>query len=413
METGDGKRRIRTGAFGPGLLITAAFIGPGTVTTASVTGAAYGYALLWAVLFSILATTVLQEMASRLGVVTRFGLGEAIRTSTPHTILRTLIAMAVVASITFGNAAFETGNITGAALGLQSAFGLRSEVGALLIGAMAFVLLIFGSYKRIERVLVAIVVLMSAAFVVTALMSKPSLAGIARGAFVPAIPPGSGVTVLALIGTTVVPYNLFLHASIVSEKWPANEPIGDTIRRARWDTVLSVALGGLVTAAIVASAAACFPIGTSIDSASAMAEQLRPLLGHWADRVFAAGLLAAGLTSAITAPLAAAYATCGVLGWPAQTASLRFRIVWAAILVIGTALAVTGGSPIAAIVFAQAANAIVLPIIAILLLVVLNRRSVMGDHANRLLSNVAGVCVIGVVIVLAGTKLARMLRFLL
>ena len=105
---------------GPGALVTAAFIGPGTITTCSLAGAQFGYALLWGLTFSVVATIILQEMSARLGIITRHGLGEALRThfSTPAS--RIITAILVVSAITIGNAAFQTGNILGASIGLQS-----------------------------------------------------------------------------------------------------------------------------------------------------------------------------------------------------------------------------------------------------------------------------------------------------
>lgn len=108
---------------GPGLLVAAAFVGPGTVTTASVAGADFGFALLWALVFSVAAAIVLQEMAARLGVVSREGLGEALRTTFDSRAVQIAAIVLVVAAITVGNAAFQTGNLTGAALGLQAIFG--------------------------------------------------------------------------------------------------------------------------------------------------------------------------------------------------------------------------------------------------------------------------------------------------
>ena len=123
--------------FGPGLLVAAAFIGPGTVTTASVAGAETGYALLWALVFSIFATLVLQEMSARLGIVARLGLGEALRQSFDSPLLRWAVIVLVVVAIGFGTAAFETGNITGAALGLETVAGLSTRVWALIVGGAA------------------------------------------------------------------------------------------------------------------------------------------------------------------------------------------------------------------------------------------------------------------------------------
>ena len=207
--------------FGPGLLVAAAFIGPGTVTTASVAGAQFGFALVWAVGFSIFATLVLQEMAARLGIIARSGLGEALRTAIRTPLLRLLLLVLVVIGIGGGNAAFEMGNILGAALALADVSGLPTSYWTLVVGGLAFVLLWSGTYAAIERVLVLLVLLMSGVFLLTALLVQPPLSDVLAGFCSPTLPAGSFVTVMALIGTTVVPYNLFLHASTVQAKWAA------------------------------------------------------------------------------------------------------------------------------------------------------------------------------------------------
>lgn len=398
-------RRLRN--LGPGLLVAAAFIGPGTVTTASVVGASTGYALLWALVFSIFATIVLQEMSARLGIVSREGLGEALRTTFDSPVLKTLVVLLIVTAITFGNAAFETGNITGAALGLATIFGLPTSVWALAVGLVSFGLLASGAYKLIERVLVGLVILMSVVFVVTAVLvlSPADLGNIVTGVFAPGIPDGSLLTAVALIGTTVVPYNLFLHASSVQEKWPEDVPTGQALSESRFDTTLSIILGGLITLAIVSTAAAAFfGQGTEISDAGQMAEQLEPLLGPLAKYFFALGLFAAGLTSAITAPLAAAYATSGALGWERDLLGLRFRAIWALVLVAGTVLAILGTNPVAAILFAQAANGVLLPIVVLFLLFAMNRSNLLGDFKNGIIGNVLGGFVL-VVAALLGLRL--------
>ncbi len=385
-----GRRNI----FGPGLLVTAAFIGPGTVTTASQAGAGFGLALAWALVFAVLAAIVLQEMSARLGLVTREGLGAALRTTFAGKPLRLLVTSLVVAAIALGNAAFEMGNITGAGLGLEAITGISHRAWAAVVGAGAGAVLAAGAYRTIERLLIALVVLMSVVFVVTAIIVRPDVRSIIAGTFVPTLPAGSLVTVIALIGTTVVPYNLFLHSNAVTEKWPASAPLREALREARLDTGFSIVLGGLVTLAILVTAASCYPAGTNLQSAGAMAEQLEPLLGKAARFFFATGLLAAGLTSAITAPLAAAYATAGALGWDSGLRSWKFRTTWALIVVAGATLALIGHRPVAAIVFAQAANGLLLPVVAVFLLVVVNRRDLLRGHANGWLTNVLGAAVV-------------------
>ena len=203
---------------GPGVLIAAAFIGRGTVTLCTFAGASYGYSLLWALLLSIIATIVLQEMALRIGLITNKGLAEVIRVSIKNKFINRLLILLILCSILIGNAAYEAGNITGASLGIIAIIGRETlNYIPLLIGFIAFIILYIGDYKVLERSLIFLVITMSVSFMITAIMTKPDLFSLLDGLFMPKINSESLLVVLGLIGTTVVPYNLFLHSSLVKE----------------------------------------------------------------------------------------------------------------------------------------------------------------------------------------------------
>jgi len=379
---------------GPGWIVAAAFIGPGTVTTATLAGAAYGAALLWALLFGVLATMVLQEMAARLGLVTGLGLGEAVRRRFRTPVARGLAVALVVGAIAMGNAAYETGNLLGGALGLEGTVGGDVRLWALLIGGCGFALLWSGSYRAVERVMVGLVGVLSIAFVATAVRVLPQVDGLLSGLLVPSLPDGSLLVAVGLIGTTVVPYNLFLHASAVGRRWSGPEELP----AARRDLVLSIGVGGAVSMAIlVTSAGTLYLTGASeVESAAGMAAQLEPLLGGWARLLFGIGLFAAGMTSAVTAPLAAAWATAGALGWDADLQDRRIRWVWGGVLAVGVLFATVGLRPVPAIVFAQVMNGVLLPAVAAFLLLAVNQRAWMGERVNGRWSNVAGAAVVAV-----------------
>ncbi len=398
------KSRLRI--IGPAALVTAAFIGPGTITTCTLAGAGYGYALLWALLFSVIATIVLQEMAARLGIVTRKGLGEALNAQFPKGVGRFLSVLLILSAIGIGNAAYETGNILGGALGLEALFGDISlfksgefsiRIWGPVIGVIAFILLLLGSYKILEKILVALVILMSMVFMATMISLSPHLGEVIKGIFIPHIPEGAVLTVAGLVGTTVVPYNLFLHAALVQEKWKYKTDL----KAARLDIWFSILLGGVVSISIIITAsAAFFGSGKEILNAADLAVQLEPILGNWATGFIGLGLFAAGLTSAVTAPLAAAYATCGILGWKKDLKSRKFRTIWMTILAFGILLSAIGLKPVPVILFAQAANGILLPVIAIYLIWVMNHKKILGENTNPLYMNIIGVLVVLVTIFL-------------
>jgi manganese transport protein len=400
---------------GPGAIVAAAFIGPGTVTTATLAGAGFGYSLLWALAFSIVATLVLQEMSARLGVITGAGLGEAVRARFGRGLPRLAAVALIVAAIAIGNAAYEAGNLLGATLGMRGVAGGPAGLWVPLFAGLAFALLWTGRYRAIERVLVGMVVVMSAVFLATALVLAPPLREIVAGILVPrAEGPRALLVALGLVGTTVVPYNLFLHAAAVGERWrgPAD------LRAARLDLTVAIVLGGVISMAIAVTAAgAAGGTGRTVASASEMAAQLEPLLGSWARAFFAAGLFAAGMTSAITAPLAASYAVAGALGWPRNLRDRRLRAVWGAVLLAGVPFAIAGTRPtiplgfgeVSIIVFAQVANGILLPAIAVFLLVAVNDRARMGAHVNGPVRNALGGVVVLTTMVLGATAVWRAL----
>lgn len=381
---------------GPGTLVAAAFIGPGTVTLCTLAGVNFGFNLLWAMVLSIIATIFLQEMAARLGIISQKGLSEVIRSEIQHPLLNKCMLFLILAAIVVGNASYEAGNISGGILGLETVFGEASvqfehfslNVYSIIIGVVAALLLYVGNYKFLERALISLVILMSLSFLITAIVTKPNLMDMLKGMFIPSSPEGSLLTIIGLIGTTVVPYNLFLHASLVKEKWNKK---GD-VKAARKDTIVSIILGGLVSMAIIISAASI--TSGEVRNAADLAKSLAPLYGDFAKYFLAIGLFAAGITSAITAPLAAAYVVKGCFGWQEGLKSFKFRTVWMTILFIGVLFSSMGFKPIDIIQFAQVANGILLPVIAGILLWVVNKKAVLGDYRNSKMQNVFGILIV-------------------
>ncbi len=391
---------------GPGPLVAAAFIGPGTVTLCTIAGVNFGFALLWAMVLSVVATIVLQEMSARLGIVTQKGLSEVIRTEIKHPVFRTLTVILILSAIVIGNAAYEAGNISGSVLGLQAVFSGSKAFYSILIGVVAFILLYIGNYKVLEKVLVVLVMLMSLAFLITAILTQPNLFEIVKGVFTPKFPEGSLLTIVGLIGTTVVPYNLFLHASLVKEKWHTTSDL----KHARKDTIIAVALGGLVSMCIIIAAAAIQ--SSDVNSAADLAKGLEPLFGAFSKYFLAIGLFAAGITSAITAPLAAAYVACGCLGWETNLKSNQFRIVWILILLLGVLSSASGVKSIEIIKFAQVANGMLLPIIAGFLIWIVNKKSILGAYRNTTKQNILGIIILAITLFLGLKSILKVFALL-
>ncbi|MDK8625601.1 Nramp family divalent metal transporter [Corynebacterium appendicis] len=395
----------RSAWLGPGLLISASFIGPGTVTTATVTGASYGFALAWAIVFSIIATIILQEMSARLGLMGKISTGEAMRATFESPVAKLLMIALIVTAIGIGGAAYAGGDTTGTALALSDVTSLPVPVLSGIIAAVLVLLLLTGSYKFFERFMTALVIILVGVFLVTAVAVKPDVGALLRGMFVPDVPAGAAVTAIALIGTTVVPYNVFLHSNLVQEKW-GDEPQDLAMKKARVDNVVSISIGGLITLAILTTAATVmFSQGLAAESAADLAEPLRPMLGDAAPWVLAIGLFAAGMTSAVAGPLGAAYAICGVMGWSRDLKDNKFRAIYLTVVIVGAIIAITGVNPVQVIILAQAANGILLPVVAFFLLYTMNNKKLLGEHVNGLATNIIGGIIFLITVVLGGMTL--------
>lgn len=379
-------------------IVPAAFIGPGTVTTAASAGARHGYALLWALAFSTLATLVLMEASTRVTVVSGRNLGEAIRDRFGGGAAGVLVIGLVLGAIVLGNAAFEAGNVLGATAGAALGTGVSSAVVPLAVGAAAAGVLWLGTPKTVATLLSITVGFMGVAFLATALLLAPPAGEVLRGAAVPSFPPGTGLLVLGLVGTTVVPYNLFLGSGIAA---------GQTLREIRFGLTVAVLLGGVISMGIVV-------VGAGVAgefSYEAVAATLSGRLGAGAGPLFAWGLFAAGLSSSITAPFAAAITARALYGdgserW--EHRGPRFRAVWLGVLLVGVGFGVAGVRPIPAIILAQALNGVVLPFAAVFLLLVVNDRVVMGERGiNGAVSNAFMGLTVAVTLVLGVSGVLR------
>lgn len=395
-------------SIGPGALVAAGFIGPGTVTACTLAGANFGFALIWALVFATISTIILQEMSARLGIMSGKGLASAMTAPENGPIVRWTIIILGVSALAVGNSAYEAGNLAGGALGIEALLSGGSATHKLIVVALSVTaagFLLFGRYRHIEKLLIGLVVVMSASFVGSIVITRPDLGEMIKG-FAPSIPEGGLLTAVALIGTTIVPYNLFLHASTVRDKW--SDGSAESMKAARADTIASIGLGGIISILILSTAAsALFGSGIAVSSAADMALSIEPAYGSAAKYLVGIGLFGAGLSSSITAPLATAYALTE-FGGIRQDGRI-FRVIALGVLLIGTFIALIGVKPVQVILFAQIANGLILPIIATFLLVAMNRKKLLGPHVNTVLPNVLGGLV---VLITFGLGLRLILRAL-
>lgn len=388
-------------------VIAAAFIGPGTITTAARAGSDFVFALAWSLLFSVIACLVLQEASGRITVLTGKELGEAIRFRFSKSRWR-WVPTIVAAGIILGCAAYEAGNLLGGVAGLRLIWDLPPALLTLACGIGAATLLATGNTRWIARGLGALVALMGLLFLITAFRLGPDLAELAAGLTIPRIPTGATVLVLGLVGTTVVPYNLFLGSALARDSG---------LSEMRSGLAVAVIGGGVISLGVMVVGSALGG-GLEYDRLAALLDQR---LGSWAGVSLAIGLFAAGFTSAITAPLAAALASRSLLGGAGEegwsTRSTRFRLVWLGVLLAGMFFGIAGVRPVPVIILAQAFNGLLLPLVAVFLWMAMNDRSFLGaSGVNSKWQNVAmgAVVLVSVALGLRGlvSAIGRILEFL-
>ena len=386
---------------GPGAIVAAAFIGPGTIATAAAAGASSGITLLWAILLSVLATLVLQELSVRSALATNRDLAALIRLLGERQWWGGALAILVVCAIGVGNAAYQSGNLSGAGLGLSAVLPVPFAFVVIASSLVSASLILLDRYRVLERVLVILVVLMACLFIGLAVFCMPELFAMHHSLI---LASNTLTLVLALIGTTVVPYNLFLHATAARRRW-LGVPLAQAIQEARTEATLAITLGGIMTIAVMVVATVVLQgdsEGPILDRLMIAIDHRIPGVGTW---VVGGGLFAAGLTSAIAAPIAAGWTVCGVMGWSTDAQSRPFKFVALNVLGIGLTFALLIPRPDVLIIAAQATNAVLLPLIAGILLIVANSALIPAPYRNRRLHNGVAASVILLVLILGLSKL--------
>lgn len=364
-------------------IISAAFIGPGTVTTAAKAGASHGLDLLWALTFSIIGTVVLQEAAARLSIVSGKNIGEILSSGKGRKWGQLILIFLAVA---FGCAAYQAGNMLGAVAGLQLFSSIGSKVGTLIIFIIGFSLLLTSNYKLIASILGGVVAIMGFAFIYVAFQTDVSALEFTSQMLIPSFPEGGNLLLIGLIGTTMVPYNIFLGKGISH---------GQELKQMRFGLIIAIIIGGLISMSIMV-------VGSEVSgtfSFDNLAATIGAKGGSFLELLFGVGLMAAGLSSSITSPLAAAVTAKSTFNdsrglWDEK--AVRFKAVWMSVMAIGLLMGMLNLKVIPVIIAAQAINGFLLPVIACYLLLIVNRSDLMGRHKNGLALNLLSLLIIGI-----------------
>ncbi|NOT74739.1 MAG: divalent metal cation transporter [Cyclobacteriaceae bacterium] len=364
-------------------VISAAFIGPGTVTTAATAGSLFQLNLLWAVTFATIACIVLQEVSGRLTIVSGMTMGQALTKKygeQQSSWLKFLLGGPVI----LGCAAYEAGNILGAVSGLNLMSSIDTKILTIIITAASAFILWSGKRNTIGWLMTFLVFLMGVAFFALAIDTSFSFQEYLKSSLTPQLPVGSELLTLGLVGTTIVPYNVFLGSGISK---------GQTVPLMRIGLTISVLIGGLITAAILVAGTSVRSFSNFNELAQALVENSGPI-GGWALGI---GLFAAGFSSAITSPYAASIITSSVFNWNEQ----KQRIVWIFVLLVGFAFGISEVKPIPVILAVQALNGLVLPLLTAYLILLINDPAIVpSEHRPSPFYNVVLLIIFGSVLLM-------------
>lgn len=394
-------------AIGPGLVTASAGNDAGGISTYSVAGASYGYAMLWLIPVMTLSLAVVQEMATRMGVVTGKGFSALIRER--FGVRPTMLAML---ALLFSNAAASVSEFAGiaAAAGI---LGVRTYVAVPVAALAVWLLVVRGSYRSVEKVFLAL----SAVFVTyiaAAFLSEPSWPEVLRATVVPSFQADQGfiLLVIAVVGTTVAPWmQFFAQANVVDRGAGVKE-----LSLQRADVVTgTVAAGFVAWAIIVTTGTVLFPAGIRITSADQAALALAPVAGQYASLLFAVGLLGASLLAACVLPLTAAYAVTEAFGFErgvdrTWAEAPVFNAIYTFVIVFGAAFVLIPGLDlIAVMVFSQTVGGILLPFLLIFMMRIINDKRIMGRYVNGRVFNAIAWATIAVVLALTAALLVMTL----
>ena len=400
VDTARGTRRAGVlailAAMGPGIIAASAGNDAGGISTYSVDGASYGYATLWMIFLMTFSLVIVQETAARMGAVTGKGFAALIRER--YGVRPTLFAMLALLT---SNAATSVAEFAGIAAALEL-FGVSKYVSVPIAAVVVWLLVVRGSYRRIEKLLLALSAIFIT-YVVAAFMAKPDWGEVLHATFVPTFVPTSGfvLLVIATVGTTIAPWmQFFVQSNIVDKGVSAKE-----LPYQRVDVVTGAVSANIIAwFIIVTTGTVLYPAGVRITGAEQAAQALAPVAGEYASALFAIGLFGASLLAAFVLPLTAAYAVTEAFGWErgidrSWSEAPIFNGIYTFVIFFGAALVLIPKAPLIQImVLSQAVNGVLLPFLLVFMMGIVNDRRIMGRFTNGRVYNLASWTTIVVVI---------------
>lgn len=374
---------------GPGLITASADNDAPGIATYSMAGSRYGYNFLWLLVVVTFGEVFIQEMAARLGAVTGKGTADLIREKFGVKI--TLFAMVCLLVANLGTTIAEFAGIAAGA----ELLGLSRYIVVPVITVIIAFLVMGGSYKNVEKLLL-ILCLSAIAYVISAFILKPDWGEVLRSAVTPkfVLEPEYIIAVLATIGTTITPWGIFYMQASVVDKGVEAENYGLT----KVDVIFGAVWGNIISAfIIICTGATLFLHGIHVEEAEQAALALVPLAGDWAKLLFASGLVGASILAAMVLPLSTVYAITEAFGWERGLDQKRrdapiFYGLYIAVIAASSIFVLIPGLPLFKIMlFSQSINAILLPVLLVLVLILANDREIMGKWKNKRYQNIFSI----------------------
>jgi len=366
---------------GPGLLVTVGFTDPGNWAANIASGSAYGYTHLWIVTLSTIMLILLQHNVAHLGIATGYCLAEATSIYTKPVSSRTVLSLAVLASI-----ATSLAEILGGAIALEMLFKVPIKIGSILVTVFVLIMLFTNSYRKIEKWIIAFVSIIGLSFLYEIFLVNVDWAEAGVAWIKPSIPQGSMLLLMSVLGAVVMPHNLFLHSEIIqSRQWNLEEDkvIKKQLKFEFADTLLSMIIGWAINSAMIILAAATFFTNkTEVYELQQAKSLLEPLLGSNAAVVFAVALLFSGLASTITSAMAGGSIVSGMVKEPYNIKDNHTRI-GVIISLVGALIAIFfTKNPFRGLILSQVFLSIQLPFTVFAQVYLTSSKKVMGKYAN-------------------------------
>ncbi|MFZ3071326.1 MAG: Nramp family divalent metal transporter [Anaerolineaceae bacterium] len=374
---------------GPGLITASADNDAPGIATYSMAGSKYGYSFIWIILLITVGEVIIQETAARMGAVTGKGTADLIRER--FGVKTTTFAMLCLLVANLGTTVAEFAGVAAAG----ELFGISRYISVPIAGLVISLLILRGNYKIVEKVLL-VLCLSSLSYVLTVFIIKPDWGIVLKDAITPNISFDTDyiLAVLAVIGTTITPWGIFYLQASVADKGKELDKYNET----RLDVTFGSVWGNIISAfIIITTAATLFTAGITVENAEDAALALRPLAGEGSSLLFAIGLLGASLLAVSVMPLSTTYAMCEAFGFerglnrPVKEAH-AFYTIFGVITLISMLIVLIPGMPLFQVmILSQSLNAVLLPVLLILVLILANDKNIMGKWTNSRLVNILTV----------------------